>query len=599
MKHLVITINSRCVGCNKCSRACPVGPANVVHHDYPERFRVSIDQGKCLACGRCIEVCTQDARDYRDDLIQFLRDLSAGKRIQVIATPSMRANFPEYRRVYRWLRSAGVEVIHDGSLGYLLHCWANAAYIRRFRPYSAIVTHCPVITEYIRIYRQELLPRLTPVPIPQVLQALHLKESLPEDTAIAALTPCIAAPREFQETNVITYNITFRKLKAHLERKGIELPPDEGEEPASSGGSVPIPPDLATGLSRLLGPDIRVDGVRSEVALRLLDDYATSDVDLVPPVLALSYCNCGCTLGTASCQDVSFFRTASFLYQERREEAAREEELSSILRTFDEELELERFLQPRSPKGLVNDYVPEEDLNAALRLLGKSPDGARQFDCGFCGCQTCREMARKVALHTNIPLNCVTMMRQTTEDSNRKITAYIELIRNVSENLLNRAADDATEGVDQALLALCYAMDGFSASLWKNTYDSEERPSCRRVASFPALHLNNDFNVVTLDDPPGWLETLVEGNSIMRSKSAMNLSEQQKFLGRNVNFLVLAPVIAQGDFWGFLSLFRQDEAPLTDQDLSVISVCSNLLASYLINLDLMGTSLAKEGAPAA
>jgi hypothetical protein len=70
----------------------------------------------------------------------------------------------------------------------------------------------------------------------------------------------------------------------------------------------------------------------------------------------------------------------------------------------------------------------------------------------------------------------------------------------------------------------------------------------------------------------------------------MSGSEQQKFLGRNVNSIVLSPVIAQGDFWGFISLLKQDPAPPTEQDLSVLSVCGNLLASFMINLDLKGSA---------
>jgi hypothetical protein len=302
-------------------------------------------------------------------------------------------------------------------------------------------------------------------------------------------------------------------------------------------------------------------------------------------------------MGTAAAKGASRFRIGAVRFEDYRREDAMMAEADARAAGFDDELDLSRFLVERKAIGPVSDFVPEEELNAAFRLLAKAPDGSRHFNCGFCGSQSCLEMARKVALHTNIPMTCVTKMRQVSEDSNRKITAYIELIRNVSENLLNRASGEISGSVEHALLALCYAMDAFAASLWKNTYDSEERPTCARVASFPAMLLNHDFNVVTMDDPPGWLEALVEGNSVIRSKSAMSSSEQQKFLGRNVNSIVLSPILAQGDFWGFISLLKQEDAPLTEQDLSVISVCSNLLASFMINLDLRGSFFAMDDAP--
>jgi hypothetical protein len=324
--------------------------------------------------------------------------------------------------------------------------------------------------------------------------------------------------------------------------------------------------------------------------MRILDDYLTADVDVIPPVLTVSHCASGCELGTASCLDNSFFRAAEAHYSHWSDRSSAKAEIENLFRSFDEELDLERFIRPRPSQGSPAEQVSEEDLEAAFRLLGKDPESSRHFDCGFCGAQGCLEMARMVALHTNIPMNCFTKVRQVSEDSNRKVTAYIDLILNVSENLLNRPGGDVARSVEDALLALCYSMDAFAASLWKNTYDSDEKPICSRVATFPALLLNRDFDVVTMDDPPGWLEALVEGNSVIRSKSVMSGSEQQKFLGRNVNSIVLSPVIAQGDFWGFISLLKQDPAPPTEQDLSVLSVCGNLLASFMINLDLKGSA---------
>jgi ferredoxin len=595
MKPIVLTNNSRCVGCNKCSRACPVGPANVVLNDAPGKIRVSIDQAKCIACGACISACSHGARGYRDDLNLFLRDLEAGKRITVIAAPSVRTSFPDYLKLFAWLRSLGACRILDGSVGYLLFEWAAASYIRRYRPYSAVITHCPVVVDYMRAYRPELLSRLVPLPGPQTLQGILLRETLEEGHLLAALTPCIAATREFQDAGgAISYNITFQKLKEHLAPSGKRLP--EGEPPPDDAVEeiLPSPAPLHASVSRRLGLDVRVDGLRGTEVYRRLDEYLHAPPEETPQVLTAALCSPYCDMGAAACRDVSFFRTQSIRFQDLRLEEAGRAESDEMFMAWDEELDLERFLVDRKAVGKAQEPVPDEELNAAFRLLGKGPDGSRHFNCGFCGSDTCLEMARKVALHTNIPMNCVNRMRQVSDDSNRKITAYIELIRSVSENLLNRAAGEVTESVEHALLALCYAMDAFSASLWKNTYDSEEKPTCSRVATFPAMLLNHDFNVVTMDDPPGWLDALVEGNSVIRTKSAMTSAEQQKFLGRNVNSIVLSPILAQGDFWGFISLLKQEDAPLTDQDLSVVSVCSNLLASFMINLDLKGSFLAMD-----
>ena len=109
---------------------------------------------------------------------------------------------------------------------------------------------------------------------------------------------------------------------------------------------------------------------------------------------------------------------------------------------FDANVDLEKMLRVYTEDVQVHDYVSAEALEDAFRLLGKAPDEKRHFDCGFCGAETCWEMAHKIALKTNLPINCVTKMRQVTEETNKKITAYIELIHNVSEYLLTTVGDD-------------------------------------------------------------------------------------------------------------------------------------------------------------
>jgi hypothetical protein len=315
-----------------------------------------------------------------------------------------------------------------------------------------------------------------------------------------------------------------------------------------------------------------------------LDEYAKTDVDKVPMIFDVLYCRHNCDLGTGRNPQNNFFQTRSILDKLNRTYAeSRVQKLRDKLHAeFDLSVDLEKLLRTYADEIPIHDYVSAEDLEEAFRLLGKAPDDKRHFDCGFCGSETCWEMAQKIALKTNLPINCVTKMRQVTEETNKKITSYIELIHNVSEYLLTTVGDDFSASIEHALMSLCYAMDGSSTALWKNTYDSEERPECHRIVSFPGMLLHRHFNTVTLDDPPGWLENLVEGNAIMRVKSTMSPAEQQKFLGRNVNTLILSPIIAQGDFWGFISLLKAEETLLTDQDLSVLSVCSNILASFMI-----------------
>ncbi|MDR1166106.1 MAG: 4Fe-4S binding protein [Deltaproteobacteria bacterium] len=601
MKPIIHTDNHLCVACNKCARACPIPLANVVTQDSGPKPRVSIDYSRCVGCGACLKACDHGARAYRDDLQRFLQDLRDGKAISIIvASANALANFPDLRRVFAWLKSLGARDVYDSSLGADIYAWANVRHIERFRPFSVIASYCPAVTRYCQTQNPALLPRLAPIHGPMTCQAIYLKERLRLTDAIAAFTPCVAATQSASESRFVEYNVTFRKLWEYVVSHNVPLPEEEADFDPLLGLNDPQLPPISAGLRHNLDffvtAGLRVDQASGPGVYALLEEYAAASPDRLPPVFSVLNCERGCALGTGANPQNGYFQAQSVISQHQRsfaEEITRDYYVS-LFKRFDETVDLELFTRDFSDESPARESVSEARIEEAFRLLGKSPLDQRSFNCGFCGSSSCREMAEKIALKINVPANCVTQLRQAAENATLKSESYIELIHSVSEYLLTTVGEDFNESVEHALMALCYAMDGVSASLWKNVYDFEEKPRCHRVVTFPGMIINPHFNTVTLDDPPGWLETLVEGNNITRLKSNMTRDEQRKFLGRNVNSLVLAPIVSQGDFWGFVSLLKQEEVPFSERDVSVISICSNLLASYMINLDLQGNFLDEE-----
>ena len=70
----LVKTNEKCIGCNRCIRACSCTGANIA----VERDRVNVievDPKKCIACGACLHACEHDAREYVDDVEQFFADL--------------------------------------------------------------------------------------------------------------------------------------------------------------------------------------------------------------------------------------------------------------------------------------------------------------------------------------------------------------------------------------------------------------------------------------------------------------------------------------------------------------------------------------------
>ena len=51
----------KCVGCNACVRACPVGDANIARMDAEGKLKIMIDDEKCIKCGVCAQKCPKGA----------------------------------------------------------------------------------------------------------------------------------------------------------------------------------------------------------------------------------------------------------------------------------------------------------------------------------------------------------------------------------------------------------------------------------------------------------------------------------------------------------------------------------------------------------
>ncbi len=100
----------KCVGCNACVRACPVGDANVARIDENGKLKITIDDEKCIKCGACIRACSHIARSYVDDTMRFLEDLKRGQEIALIAAPSIKIAFDgSWRHALQWLPDHGAK----------------------------------------------------------------------------------------------------------------------------------------------------------------------------------------------------------------------------------------------------------------------------------------------------------------------------------------------------------------------------------------------------------------------------------------------------------------------------------------------------------
>lgn len=221
LRPVIKVEKDKCVACHQCVQVCPVKFCNDASGDH-----VAIRPELCIGCGTCLDVCTHGARTGLDDFDEFMSAVSAGVRIVAIAAPAVASNFPEeYLHLNGWLRSLGVQAVFDVSFGAELTVRSYLEAIRTKKPKCVIAQPCAALVSYIEIYRPELLQHLAPADSPMLHTMKMIREFYPRYSSakFVVLSPCYAKRREFDETGMGDFNVTYRSLDAHFKAKSINL----------------------------------------------------------------------------------------------------------------------------------------------------------------------------------------------------------------------------------------------------------------------------------------------------------------------------------------------------------------------------------------
>jgi len=445
MRDIIVNHINKCVGCNHCVRVCPISEANIAFLDG-KKNKIRVDNSKCIACGSCLTACTHDSRKYEDDTKSFFEDLQIGSPISVFAAPAIKSNFEEYGQLLTWLRSMGVRKIYDVSLGADICTWAHIRYIQKHGPKPIISQPCPAIVNYILIHKNELLKHLSPVHSPMLCTAIYMQKYEKVGTKIAALSPCVAKAYEFEATDIVDYNVTFRKLQRYLQSNNVILPSKSSgfdNYDAGLGSLYPMPGGLKECVEHYVGRKLRVDKSEGpKVVYKSLDEYAKQPVPKLPVLFDVLNCAEGCNAGTGCEHKIDIFEINTKM-DTLRQAAIKEDHvqyMDDLFKKFDETLRLEDFLRDYIPTTVRPIPISKEKIDAAYEAMGKYDETARNFNCAACGCETCLEMAEKIAKGINVPENCVQKMHKDVVQKNEEAKSILSNSINSYETILNQTS---------------------------------------------------------------------------------------------------------------------------------------------------------------
>ncbi len=541
----LVKTNDKCIGCNKCVKACSCTGANIAVEQDRGNI-IEVNPVKCIACGACIDVCEHGAREYIDDVDTFFADLKKGVKISVLIAPAFLANYPnEYGKYLGMLKKLGVNRFISVSFGADICTWGYIKYIMERKYYGSISQPCPAVVGYIERYLPELLPKLMPVQSPMMCAAIYVKKYLKVNDKLAFISPCIAKKNEIDDPNnhgVVSYNLTFSKLVKYLKENPVSgAEPYKDEIEYGLGSIYPMPGGLKENVYWLLGEDALVRQMEGE---HHMYDYLQRNKDRIKgtkiPYLfvdALNYTN-GCLYGTGVDNRKTLNEDVFVSIQRIRAESKNSSKKSAWGRNIPPrkrldalnkqfaDLRLEDFVRGYTDRSKECAYsVPSEhELEPVYAKLKKDDYEKRHIDCGCCGYNSCHDMA--VAIYNGFSHyhNCVHYIKDRAYEEKDKAIALTEEVRQVQDEM-NEKKNSLGVGISESFENLLSSIEQISSSSANNAQQTSGISDAMSEVDDFAKNLKEVLSTIE-----GYLKKLEENNA-----DVIAISKQTNLLALNAS----------------------------------------------------------------
>ena len=400
----VYTLKNECNDCYKCIRDCHVKAIRI------QGGSASVINNRCIACGHCVTICPVGAKKVRNDIDKVKTLLLTGKQVYVSLAPSWAGvyNFSKEKMIAA-LKKLGFSGVSETALGAQEVSIQTAKMLNKGGAGLYISSACPVIDDYIRLYKPEFTNNITPIASPALTHAGMLKDTYGDDIKVVFIGPCIAKKNEADKhPELISVALTFDELNYWLKEEFIDvdkLETDEAckfiPETAYEGALYPLEGGMNETIKRvgIEKNDVTFIGVSSLEAFdKSLQNINPNKITNKIFVEALG-CPGGCINGPCLSSEKSRIMITSDIYANTQ---------------YRDEV-------PKEPKKVVyEDYLPApvekveysiEQVTKALKKISKhKPED--ELNCGGCGYSSCREFINALIAGNAETSMCVSYMRK-------------------------------------------------------------------------------------------------------------------------------------------------------------------------------------------
>lgn len=398
----VYTLINECHDCYKCVRQCPVKAIKI------ENGHASVLSEKCIACGNCVKACPSDAKRVRCDIDKVKTLFLAQKDVYVSLAPSWSGVFDyKFEKMIAVLKKLGFKGVSETALGAQEVSIKTAELLNNSDKGLFVSSACPVIVDYIRLYKPEFVNNIVPIASPALTNAKILKDTYGENISVVFIGPCVGKKNESDSHNdLIDASLTFSELKFWLSDEVVDV------DSIAVGADKFIPEAAFEGtlypIDGGMNETIRRAGIKESVQLLNICSLQVFESSLNglnqeklsnPIFIEALACDGGCIAGPCIATEKSGINIMSnVLHQVRYRDI-----IPNIASTV---------VNVEYQKGKIENHnYTQVEILKAMKKIGKHSQ-EDELNCGGCGYSTCRELAAALIAGDAEPSMCVSYMRK-------------------------------------------------------------------------------------------------------------------------------------------------------------------------------------------
>ena len=402
-QHPVYTLINECHDCYRCVRDCPVKAIKI------ENNHASVIPEKCISCGTCVKVCPANAKCVRGDLEKVKNLLIAQKDVYVSLAPSWRSVFENSaQKMIAILKRLGFKEVSETAIGAQEVSIHDAKVLNEMEKGLLISSACPVIVDYVRLYKPEYAKYITPIGSPAKTHARMLKNLYGDNIAVVFIGPCIGKKNEAdEEDGLIDVSLTFEELKMWIAEDIGDISEIKKEShfefvpySAHEGTLYPINGGMNETIKKIgVKPQVQLMEICTIPAFERALENLDPEKLMVPVFVEALACESGCITGPCiASNNASISSILDVMYKVKVRDEIPKEPQTVVKCDY-------------SPKGVVESKYTLEEIQKTLKKIGKHTT-EDELNCGGCGYSSCRELA--VALLDGVaePSMCISYMRK-------------------------------------------------------------------------------------------------------------------------------------------------------------------------------------------